>query len=141
MLLLERSAVDDIEAGFEPFEQTGIAIAAGKPESVNITLSIAIQKEKVEVQDSGTQLDVSGSSNASSVVLRGKDLDALSDDPDDLQVSDGLERLERLATGPAVEERPAERRPKGAVHRDVGGADSTCGRAGAGTTYRTRGRA
>src|SRR2546430_16727411 len=60
-------------------------------------LEIAEQQEKVEVQDSGTQLDVSGASNDSSVVLKGKDLDALSDDPDELS-----EELQALAGPSAV---------------------------------------
>src|SRR5260370_304602 len=71
--------------GFQPFTKEGVTIAAGKPISENIQLEIATQNEKVEVQDSGTQLDVTASGNASSVVLKGKDLDALSDDPDELQ--------------------------------------------------------
>src|SRR6266566_4641104 len=62
-------------------------------------LEIAVQQEKVEVQDSGTQLDVSGAGNASSVVLKGKDLDALSDDPDEL--SNELTALAGPSAGPS----------------------------------------
>jgi len=54
--------------------------------------------KKVEVQDSGTQLDVTASGNASSVVLKGKDLDALSDDPDELQSE--LQALAGPSAGP-----------------------------------------
>ena len=84
--------------GFEPFAQPNVTIEAGKPLSVNVHLEIAVQKEKVEVQDSGTQLDTSGAGNASSVVLKGKDLDALSDDPDEL--SDELQALAGPSAGP-----------------------------------------
>lgn len=82
--------------GFEPFAQPNVAVEAGKAVSVNAHLAIAVQNEKVEVQDSGTQLDTSGAGNASSVVLKGKDLDALSDDPDEL-----AEELQALA-GPSA---------------------------------------
>lgn len=84
--------------GFQPYDKAGVTIEAGKPISINMQLEIATQNEKVEVQDEGTQLDVSASSNASSVVLKGKDLDALSDDPDELQ--DELQALAGPSAGP-----------------------------------------
>src|SRR5882724_4326158 len=84
--------------GFEPFVKAGVTIEPGKPISINMQLEIAVQQEKVEVQDSGTQLDVSGAGNASSVVLKGKDLDALSDDPDEL--SEELQTLAGPSAGP-----------------------------------------
>jgi len=84
--------------GFQPYAKEGITIAAGKPISENIQLEIATQNEKVEVQDSGTQLDMTASGNASSVVLKGKDLDALSDDPDELQSE--LQALAGPSAGP-----------------------------------------
>ena len=84
--------------GFQPYDKAGVTIEAGKPISINMQLEIATQNEKVEVQDEGTQLDISASSNASSVVLKGKDLDALSDDPDELQ--DELQALAGPSAGP-----------------------------------------
>jgi len=84
--------------GFQQYAKAGVVIEAGKPISINIQLEIAAQEEKVEVQDSGTQLDVTASSNASSVVLKGKDLDALSDDPDELQSE--LQALAGPSAGP-----------------------------------------
>jgi len=84
--------------GFRPFAKEGVTIETGKPISVNVQLEIAAQNEKVEVQDSGTQLDTAASNNASSVVLKGKDLDALSDDPDELQ--DELQALAGPSAGP-----------------------------------------
>ncbi|HWZ97232.1 MAG TPA: carboxypeptidase regulatory-like domain-containing protein [Candidatus Dormibacteraeota bacterium] len=87
-----------VAKGFQPYVKEGVTIEVGKPISVNIPLEIATQNEKVEVQDEGTQLDVTASSNASSVVLKGKDLDALSDDPDDLQSE--LQALAGPSAGP-----------------------------------------
>ena len=57
-----------------------------------------MQEEKVNVQADGTQLDVSSASNASSLVIKGKDLEALSDDPDELQ--NELQALAGPAAGP-----------------------------------------
>src|SRR5262249_57811761 len=48
--------------------------------------------------DAGTQLDTSGTSNANSITLKGKDLEALSDDPDELQ--DELTALAGPSAGP-----------------------------------------
>jgi len=71
--------------GFAQFEVKDIAVSAGSPVVLNIHLSIQEQQEKVIVNDSSAQLDTSSASNANSVTLKGKDLDALSDDPDELQ--------------------------------------------------------
>jgi Carboxypeptidase regulatory-like domain len=61
-----------------------VTLAAGV-QSMNLMLTVASISEKVTVQDtSGPALTTDSSNNASAVVLRGADLDALSDDPDDL---------------------------------------------------------
>src|SRR5216117_926485 len=54
-------------------------------QQLNIGLVIQIEEEKVEVSDSSTRVDVDPSNNAGTVVMKGKDLEALSDDPDELQ--------------------------------------------------------
>jgi TonB dependent receptor len=65
---------------------------------LNAHLAIQEQQEKVIVSDSTTQLDTSSGSNANSLSLKGKDLDALSDDPDELQ--DELTALAGPSAGP-----------------------------------------
>src|SRR5579872_2413219 len=61
-----------------------VALKAGT-QSVNLTLRVATMAEKVTVEESGAPaVSTESSNNASAVVLRGSDLDALSDDPDDL---------------------------------------------------------
>src|SRR5882724_1737294 len=82
--------------GFAQFEVKDVAVAAGSPIVIAVHLSIEEQKEKVVVSDSTTQLDTSSGSNANSITLKGKDLEALSDDPDELQ-----EELTALA-GPSA---------------------------------------
>ncbi|MBV9146983.1 MAG: carboxypeptidase regulatory-like domain-containing protein, partial [Acidobacteria bacterium] len=71
--------------GFAPFTKTGINVAAGRPQTLDIPLEIEVVQEKVDVQSEANTLDTSSQNNANTVVLRGKDLDALSDDPDELE--------------------------------------------------------
>jgi len=85
-------------SGFAQFEMKDVAVVGGSPVVLSVKLSIEEQKEKVIVNDSGTQLDTSGTSNANSITLKGKDLEALSDDPDELQ--DELTALAGPSAGP-----------------------------------------
>lgn len=84
--------------GFAKFSIEDVAVVAGSPVVLHVKLSIEEQKEKVLVNDSTTQLDTSGTSNANSITLKGKDLEALSDDPDELQ--DELTALAGPSAGP-----------------------------------------
>jgi len=84
--------------GFAVFVQNDVGVAAGQVAQFNISLDINVKQEKVNVEAEGPQLDVNPSSNASAVVLSGKDLEALPDDPDELQ-SD-LEALAGPSAGP-----------------------------------------
>lgn len=84
--------------GFAPFSKSDIAVAAGRAQNFDVTLEIQTVQEKVNVEAEGTTLDTSPANNASSVVLKGKDLEALSDDPDELQSE--LEALAGPSAGP-----------------------------------------
>src|SRR5258708_38972310 len=84
--------------GFAPFELKGVTVSPASARSLNIKLSIQEQQEKVVVSDSTTSLDTAGGSNANSITLKGKDLEALSDDPDELQ--DELTALAGPSAGP-----------------------------------------
>jgi hypothetical protein len=69
-------------------------------QSLNLMLKVASISEKLTVQDaSGPALTTDSSNNASAVVLRGADLDALSDDPDDLAAD--LAALAGPSAGPS----------------------------------------
>jgi len=63
--------------GFAVFVQNDVDVAAGQVAQFNIALDINVEKEKVNVQEEGPQLDVNPSNNASAIVLNGKDLEAL----------------------------------------------------------------
>ena len=85
--------------GFSAYEVAGIDIAAGQAQKTDVALSILVEQQNLNVTDQGANagtLDISNDSNASQIVLRGKDLDALPDDPDDLAAD-----LQALA-GPSV---------------------------------------
>src|SRR6266404_8019189 len=84
--------------GFAVFVQNDVDVSAGQVAQFDIALDINVEKEKVNVQEEGPQLDVNPSNNASAIVLNGKDLEALPDDPDELQ-SD-LEALAGPSAGP-----------------------------------------
>ncbi|MBO0910367.1 MAG: carboxypeptidase regulatory-like domain-containing protein [Acidobacteria bacterium] len=84
--------------GFAAIEKPDVEIAAGKRQSLNLSLQVEVQQEKVEVQAESTTLDVGASSNANALIIKGKDLEALSDDPDELQSE--LQALAGPAAGP-----------------------------------------
>jgi len=84
--------------GFAVFVQNDVAVAAGEVAQFNISLDISVQKEKVNVQEETPQVDVNPASNASAIVLSGKDLEALPDDPDELLAD--LQALAGPSAGP-----------------------------------------
>src|SRR6516164_4484358 len=72
--------------GFADFEEAGVAIGRGQPAVVDARLIVALEKQEVTVQGESSQVTINPANNASAVVLRGtEDLQALSDDPTDLQ--------------------------------------------------------
>lgn len=75
-----------------------IALKAGS-QTLNLVLRVASMAEKVTVADTGgATVSTEASNNASAVALQGADLDALSDDPDDLAAD--LQALAGPSAGP-----------------------------------------
>ena len=69
------------------------------PQTVNLVLHVLAEKQEVTVEEnSKPTLSTEASANASAVVMRGSDLDALSDNPDDLAAD--LQALAGPAAGP-----------------------------------------
>jgi hypothetical protein len=92
-------SVKVIASGFTAFDQANIEIPPGQTQKLDVKLSIETQQEKVIVTDQvAAALDVNPANNAGAIVLQGKDLEALSDDPDELQ-SD-LQALAGPSAGP-----------------------------------------
>jgi len=72
--------------GFALAERSDVAVGSGATQTISFPMSIDSAKQSVTVSDSGQSLrvDVDPATNADALVMRGSDLDALSDDPDDL---------------------------------------------------------
>src|SRR5918997_177170 len=77
-----RYTVRAVSAGFALYENAEVEVAAGRAE-LNITLGVVLAKEEVEVAAEGP-LSVDSADRAGSLVLKGGDLEALPDDPDEL---------------------------------------------------------
>jgi len=84
--------------GFASFVRQGVRIAAGESLTLDVHMAIQEQQQEVNVTASAAQVSVDADSNASATVLKGKDLEALSDDPDEL--SSELTALAGPAAGP-----------------------------------------
>ena len=94
-----RYSVTVTAPGFADLDEHVIDLAAGQTEPLNVALSIAVEKEKVNVNEQpSAAVDTSPSNNAGAIILTGKDLDALPDDPDELQTD--LEALAGPSAGP-----------------------------------------
>src|SRR5215471_9196589 len=84
--------------GFAVYEVDGVDVELGQSQKMDVALSIEVQKEQVNVSENPIGLDTSAESNVSQMVLTGKDLDALSDDPDELATD--LQALAGPSAGP-----------------------------------------
>jgi len=89
-------AVRALAKGFAVYEEA-VETGEGKTATLDIRLSIILEKQQVTVADQA-HVDVDPASNAGALILRGEDLDALSDDPDDL--ASDLQALAGPAAGP-----------------------------------------
>ena len=83
--------------GFGSFVKQGVRVG-GQPVKINVKLSIEEQSTTITVTTTDDQVSVDPDQNASAVVVKGADLDALSDDPDEL--SNELTALAGPAAGP-----------------------------------------
>jgi hypothetical protein len=91
-----RYSVNAVAPGFTPYDNAGVEVAAGRTEPLNITLSVAVEAATVTVT-ADSPVNTEPDNNAGAVVLRGADLDALPDDPDDL--ADALQALAGPSAG------------------------------------------
>jgi hypothetical protein len=85
--------------GFASYKRDSVVVSPGPAQILNLALEIQVKEEKLEVQSDSNQLDVGSSSTAGSLVIKGKDLEALSDDPDELQSE--LQALAGPSAGPS----------------------------------------
>lgn len=86
-----------VSPNFGLYENSEIVIAAGEEQELTVALSVEAIKEVVDINtNNGVSTD--NENNASATVLKGKDLDALPDDPDDLEAA--LQALAGPSAGP-----------------------------------------
>jgi hypothetical protein len=98
--LIPGSYTVDVSAeGFNLDEPLTVKVGAEKPNVKNISLTIAVEQQQVTVTGEKIGVDTSPDNNAGAIVIKGKDLDALSDDPDQLQ--DELNALAGPSAGPS----------------------------------------
>lgn len=87
-----------VAQGFNLYENDSVVIA-NQLLRLNVAMTIEVQEQKVQVSDTAPTIDVNPASNAGAIVISGKELEALPDDPDELQ-SD-LEALAGPSAGPS----------------------------------------
>jgi hypothetical protein len=81
---------------FQLYENPEVEVSAGARTDLNVVLTVEIAQEQVDVKSDAIGTDPD--SNASATVLKGKDLDALPDDPDELAAA--LQALAGPSAGP-----------------------------------------
>ena len=84
--------------GFAISETPDVEVTSGKQAQFDIILKVAIEEQKVTVAADNRELSTEPENNAGAVVLKGADLDALPDDPDDLAAA--LQALAGPSAGP-----------------------------------------
>src|SRR5271165_5348583 len=86
--------------GLQQIQPATVDLSASPTATANLQLTVAAEKQEVTVQENvGPAVSVDPSQNAGALVLRGADLQALSDDPDDLQAD--LQALAGPSAGPS----------------------------------------
>ncbi len=86
-----------VAQGFTLYENDSVTVA-DQALRLNVTMTIEVETQKVNVSDTAPTIDVNPTNNAGAIVISGKELEALPDDPDELQ-SD-LEALAGPSAGP-----------------------------------------
>ncbi|MGA7219725.1 MAG: carboxypeptidase regulatory-like domain-containing protein, partial [Candidatus Sulfotelmatobacter sp.] len=87
-----------IAQGFSVYENDTVTIAAGQPLRLNVSMVIEVEQQKIQVSDTAPTIDVNPANNAGAIVISGKELEALPDDPDELLTD--LQALAGPSAGP-----------------------------------------
>src|ERR1700685_1012740 len=90
--------VEVIAKDFALYKNDAVQVAAGQIQQLNVTLTIEAEQQQVTVTDQAGAVDVSPTNNAGAIVINGAALDALPDDPDELQTD--LTALAGPSAGP-----------------------------------------
>ena len=82
--------------GFANYENTEVEVSAGRTVPLDVTLTVAVEQAEVTIT-AESPISTEPENNAGALVLRGEDLEALPDDPDDL--TDALQALAGPSAG------------------------------------------
>ena len=85
-------------AGLQQQNPISVSVTPGHNLNADIVMVVQEQKQEVTITSESNQVSTEPASNATALVLKQEDLDALPDDPDDLQAD--LEALAGPAAGP-----------------------------------------
>src|SRR2546425_9620621 len=72
-----------VAQGFSLYENDSVVIA-NQPLRLNVAMAIEVEQQKIQVSDTAPTVDVNPDNNAGAIVISGKELEALPDDPDEL---------------------------------------------------------
>ncbi|MBK7394538.1 MAG: TonB-dependent receptor [Chloracidobacterium sp.] len=89
--------VKAIAAKFALYENAEVIVTAGERNDLMVVLTVEGVQENVEVSNNGA-VSTDADNNANATIISGKDLDALPDDPDELQAA--LQALAGASAGP-----------------------------------------
>jgi hypothetical protein len=85
--------------GLQQASVTAVTVSPGQAATGNIVMTVQTQRQEVTVTDTSTNtVSTEASNNATALVLKQEDLDALPDDPDDMEAD--LQALAGPAAGP-----------------------------------------
>src|SRR5579872_863691 len=86
-----------IAPGFSVYENDNVVIET-QPLRLNVPMAIEVEQQKIQVSDTAPTVDVNPANNAGAIVISGKELEALPDDPDELLTD--LQALAGPSAGP-----------------------------------------
>ena len=84
--------------GFSVYENDNVVIPAHQSLVLNVPMTIEVEQQKIQVEDTAPTVDVNPSNNAGAITITGKELEALPDDPDELLTD--LQALAGPSAGP-----------------------------------------
>ena len=87
-----------VAQGFALYENDNVVITGGQPLRLNVAMTIQVEEQKIQVSDTAPTVDVNPANNAGAIIISGKELDALPDDPDELLTD--LQALAGPSAGP-----------------------------------------
>lgn len=96
-LLAGKYTIRASQTGFAPYENTGVDVGANERKQLNIKLGVAVTAETVTIA-SENPISTDADNNANAIVLKNKDIDALPDNPEDLEAA--LQALAGPSAGP-----------------------------------------